>query len=413
MGTFLSISNILLMLPTAYFALKSLGFLLPVGEERCRKFILFAAFMVLIPMTIFIGDRANLPPTALAFMTAVMVCCRGSRIQRFTIGLMFASSMLAFNGIYDNMSNPHWETRIMLRLLFWLIYYLLIKRFAPPKDYELSPVLWRLILLLTILPMGITCVLVLVPDPYYSFPSFINTTFIICFAISLFSFIGLMWTIIVLAKQQKLEMEKLMSDTNRRYYEAMEQQQFEVRRLRHDLANHLQILNSLPAKRRDAYLAELIENPALGTTLHFCGDHTVNAVLGAKTPIMEQEQIRLDLKADITKELPFDKVDVCALFANAVDNAVEACRKLPEGARWVELKARAQKGIFAVKIANPLPEETEQTTDKTLPHTTKADKRIHGLGLKSIKEIVERYDGSMELKTEDGQFQLFLYMPME
>ena len=95
-----------------------------------------------------------------------------------------------------------------------------------------------------------------------------------------------------------------------------------------------------------------------------------------KRQIMEQEQIRLDLKADITKELPFDKVDVCALFANAVDNAVEACRKLPEGARWVELKARAQKGIFAVKIANPLPEETEQTTDKTLPHTTKAYKRI-------------------------------------
>ena len=193
----------------------------------------------------------------------------------------------------------------------------------------------------------------------------------------------------------------------------MEQQQFEVRRLRHDLANHLQILSSLPATERDAYLAELIENPAMDSTLHYCADSTVNAVLSAKAPVMEQSSIKLECKADITRELPFDKVDVCALFANALDNAIEASRKLPEGQRWIHLKARAQKGLFAVKVANSLPKEASKAAEDTLPATTKTDKKSHGYGLRSISEIVSRYGGSMEIRTEDDQFQLFLYMPME
>lgn len=399
------------LLAAAYFAMKSSEYLLSIKEGLWRRIVLIPAYMLIITMVIFIGDRANLPPAAILFMTAVMICYKGSRIQRFTIGLMFCSTMLAFNGFYDNLSNPHWETRIIIRLLFWAVFYLLIRRFAPPKDYELSPVLWRLILFLTALPMGITCALVMIPDPHYTFPYFIVVPSLVCFLICLVAFIGLMWAIIVLARQQQLEREVMMSDMNKRYYEAMEQQQFEVRRLRHDLANHLQILSSLPAAQRDAYLAELIENPAMGNTLHYCSDQTVNAVLSAKAFLTEQDSIKLESNADIAQELPFDKVDVCALFANALDNAIEACRKLPEDQRWIKLKARTQKGLFAVRITNPLPEKIDPAAADSLPRTTKADKKLHGYGLKSIEEIVSRYGGTMEIKTESGQFQLFLYMP--
>lgn len=413
MGTALYILDKLALFAAAYFAMKSSECLLSIKDGLWRRIVLISAYMLIISAVIFVGDRMNLPPTAMLFIIAVMICYEGSRLQRFTIGLMFCSTMLAFNGFYDNLSNPHWGTRIIIRLIFWVILYLLIKHFAPPKDYELSPVLWRLILFLTALPMGITCTLVIVPNPNFTFPYFIVVTCLVCFLICLIAFIGLMWAIIVLARQQQLEREVLMNDMNKRYYQAMEQQQFEVRRLRHDLANHLQILSSLPAAERDAYLAELIENPAMDSTLHYCADSTVNAVLSAKVPVMEQSSIKLECKADITRELPFDKVDVCALFANALDNAIEASRKLPEGQRWIHLKARAQKGLFAVKIANSLPKEASKSAADTLPATTKTDKKSHGYGLRSISEIVSRYGGSMEIRTEDDQFQLFLYMPME
>ena len=405
--------NQLTVFPAGYFAMKSSEYLLPIKEGLWRRILLISAYMVIISVVIFIGDRSNLPPVTILFMAAVMICYRGSKIQRFTIGLMFCNTMLAFNGFYDNLSSPHWGTRIIIRLIFWAIFYVLIKRFAPPKDYELSPVLWRLILFLTALPMGITCALVMIPDPHYTFPYFIVVTSLVCFVICLVAFIGLMWTIIVLAKQQQLEQEVMMGDMNKKYYEAMEQQQFEVRRLRHDLANHLQTLSTLPASERDAYVAELIKSPAMGSTLHYCGDNTVNAVISAKVSLTEQESIGLESEVDIAQELPYDKVDVCALFANALDNAIEACRKLPVGQRWIQLKARAQKGLFADNSANPIPKDDTQVADSIRPGTTKTDKISHGYGLKSIKEIVSRHGGSMEIKTKDGQFQLFLYMPLD
>ena len=66
-----------------------------------------------------------------------------------------------------------------------------------------------------------------------------------------------------------------------------------------------------------------------------------------------------------------------------------------------------------MKVANSLPKEASKAAEDTLPATTKTDKKSHGYGLRSISEIVSRYGGSMEIRTEDDQFQLFLYMPME
>lgn len=412
MEVFLSVADNVMRLSAAYFAMKSSEFLLPISDKLWKRIVLFFAYVMIITIVIFVGDRDNLPPTAILFMTAVMICCKGIPLQRFTVGLMFVSTMFAFNGFYDNLSTPHWNARLLIRLIFWVVFYLLIRRYAPPKDYELSPFFWKLILFLTLTPIGITCALVLVPNPYYTFPAFITTTFLVCFVISLFSFIGLMWTIIVLAKQRKLEMENLMADMNRRYYQAMDQQQFEVRRLRHDMANHLQILASLSPSKKDAYLAELIKSPAMGNPLHYCGDSTVNAVLSTKATVLVQEQIEFEARVDVQQELPFDKVDVCALFANALDNAIEACQKLPAGRRQIALNARAQKGMLAINITNPTPDGSGLVDGQALPPTTKADAHNHGLGLKSIKEIVIRHGGSMELNTDGGEFQLFLYMPL-
>ncbi len=140
---------------------------------------------------------------------------------------------------------------------------------------------------------------------------------------------------------------------NRRYYEAMEQQQFEIRRLRHDLSNHLQTLLALPGEQKDDYIRGMLDNPAFGQTLVWCGDSTVNAVLTAKKSLAEQKGIRFTARVDIGEELPFEKADICAIFANALDNAVEGCMALSQAAGEIELNARLGKGILAVSVKNP------------------------------------------------------------
>ena len=289
----------------------------------------------------------------------------------------------------------------------------MLRHFAPEKDYELSPALWRLLLLLTVTPLGVTCSLVLLTSPSYELSASTMYAFVACLFIAFISFIGLLWSVTVLARQRKLEADSLMSEMNRRYYASMEEQQFEVRRLRHDLANHLQVLASLPDAEKGAYLDELIRSPAMRSILHYCKDSTVNAVLGAKVPAMAERSIQFRVKADIAEELPFNKADICALLANAIDNAAEACLKLPEDCRRVTMNLRSGKGMFAASIVNPIADELSPDASDALPRTSKADKGKHGYGLRSIREIVGRCGGSMEIQVENGEFTLFLYMPLD
>src|SRR5699024_10905334 len=111
---------------------------------------------------------------------------------------------------------------------------------------------------------------------------------------------------------------------NEAYYEAMEQQHFEIRRLRHDMANHLQALAALPPEEKDAYIRELLDSGTLARTLNYCGDPTINAVLSVKENLLRQQNISLELNLDIPEELPFEKADLCTIYANALDNAAEA-----------------------------------------------------------------------------------------
>ena len=73
------------------------------------------------------------------------------------------------------------------------------------------------------------------------------------------------------------------------------------------------------------------------------------------------------------------------------------------------MKSRAQKGLFCLEVTNPV-----AGAQKNLRlQTSKADKENHGFGLRSMKEVVERNRGAMEIRVEGERFEVFLYMPLE
>lgn len=384
-----------------------------IRKEWWRRILLLAGCWILIYMIIYTGDLDNLPPTLLFFLFCVWNACCGSGLKRLTIGMMLASVMLALNALFDNSIvfflyntvGERYPYSFLFRALSVVSLYIGIYRHRPERDFELSPPLWRLLLLLCMPPMGIVCSLILLNNDYRN-PKYMMMNTVL-FLVAAMSFVGILWAMITLDRQRKLERESALAEHNKKYYEAMEQQQFEVRRIRHDLANHLQVLLSLPAEEKDSYIRKMIQNPAFEKVLSYSGDPTVNAVLTAKESRMRQQGISFYAKVDIPEELPFAKPDLCALFANALDNAIEACAAFDIGRRQIELNARSAKGILAVEIRNPF---AGQFTDG-LPKTTKQDSANHGYGLRSIREIVKKYGGSMELRQEDGSFCLFCFMP--
>lgn len=435
-----TISNML----CAFFLQSAVGKLITLSENRLKRFPMFFSCFLLAGMVIFLGDFANILPTFLLFLFTIYFTCKGSFVKKTAVGLLFSSTVFAFNVLRDNCIlnlNTFYYDRPYVTMvssvssiLFTLFLFLWTRIFAPEKNYELSDSMWKRLILLTVPPLGIVLSLVLLYDitfwDTYSIQhagaNYFHREYMALLIISLFSFIGLLWAITVLARQQKLEQQNAFADINNSYYEAMEQHYFEIRRLKHDMANHLQVLSALPSEEQQTYLDSLSQNTALSQSLHYCGDATVNAVLAVKENQMNRYGIRLVCSIDIPKELPFERTDICALFANALDNAMEACRRFEKGSgekhsrnesMEITLESRVQKGLFCLNVRNPISAtayemQYHSSRDGSMPASSKQDKRAHGLGLKSMLEIVRRNQGEMELKTENGMAELFLYMPI-
>lgn len=368
-------------------------------KEWFRKLFLFFACGLLDVMVIYFGDWANLPPTLLIFLLAVWQGCRGSRLKRITLGMLLASTVFASNGLCDSYS-AELSVRAFFRLGYAALLFLGVKHQAPRRDFELPFALWRLFLLLILTPIGVVLSVVLLGEHGSD-----RTLQMVLMGISAFSFAGLLWTVTVLFKQGRLEEEQAQAQMSRKYYEAMEQQNFEIRRLKHDLANHLQVLSTLPPEKKDAYIKELLDTPSLTRILKYCSDDTVNVILSNKAAVMAQKEIEFYVKADIPCELPLEKTDVCAVFGNALDNAIEASAALPKEERRICLETHFSRGMFVLSVENTCAPDAKGA----LGETTKEDKSMHGYGLKSIRSAAEKYGGSLEIKVENRSFRLLFY----
>ena len=144
----------------------------------------------------------------------------------------------------------------MFKMLFLGAMFLGVRQFAPERGYELSARMWRLLLLLTVTPIGIVSSVVLLGKRYWGMEDGEKLLPLVLLLLALFSFIGLLWTVTVLIGQQKLEWENTVAKINQNYYESIERQNFEIRRLKHDMANHLTALAALPGEQKDGYNQE-------------------------------------------------------------------------------------------------------------------------------------------------------------
>lgn len=393
-----------------YFFVQTGTMLLPLKKHPVWHLIYYVMSFFVCNMVIFYGDWDNLPLTMLLFLGAVFLCCQKKSIQKITIGFLLCSTAFSCNAILDQFHQKSIEETswyLGLKLCFWLLLYQYMLHFSPKKDCELSSSLWKLLLLLTIMPLGVLLTQVLCIPENTEYPLSSTLLMILC----ILFFLVLIHTINILAKQTALEQSASLNELNRQYYQNLEQQQFQVRRLRHDMVNHLQTLAILSDSKRDEYLQELLHDSAIQNPLCYCENQTVNAVLTAKQMAIQQAQITFRCNLLLKAEIPIENIALCAVFSNSLDNAIEACEKLPVSQRQITLNAKTEKGLFILSVTNPLAHPVTIQDQKIA--TSKKENHLHGFGLKSIQEIVYRYQGVFELKSNNGIFSLFLCIPIE
>lgn len=381
-----------------------------VKKKWWAKIGIFIVSFLLTGMIMYIGEWTNFMPTFGAALFGIYLCCEGSSLKKITFGLLSVTVYCTANALFDNYLDISDSDRYWGRFLFAVILFVGMKLFfrSTDREEELSSSMWGLLILLILTPLGIVFSVILLTNRY-GWAREAEGFLYILLCVALFAVIGLLWTVQVLMRQKRMEREHMYMEMNRKYYEMMEQQHFEIRRLKHDMANHLQVLLGLSEEKREAYIRELIKGHGVFGTLNYCKDSTVNAVLVSKEQFLEERKIAFRYKIDIQEELPFEKPDICAMFANALDNAAEAIERegVSEEKRRISLESRFRKGMFVLSVKNP---SSVKVVEGKIPNTGKTDRKNHGVGLKSIQEVVKRYQGNMELHTEDGIFELFLWI---
>lgn len=134
------------------------------------------------------------------------------------------------------------------------------------------------------------------------------------------------------------------------------------------------------------------------------GNDALDIVLMEKMLACNKTGVRLTCMADPGQLLNLRDFDLYAFFGNAIDNALESASSLPENQRVVDITVKSVGNMTIVNIRNYY--SGELTFEDGLPTTTKTNKDYHGFGMKSIREIVEKYNGELCIDAHDGVFDL-------
>ena len=216
-------------------------------------------------------------------------------------------------------------------------------------------------------------------------------------------------------KQTKVEAElalqRQMWALHKTQYEMSRESIEIINRKCHDLKHQVAALKHIhdPNRREEVIdslqSAVMIYDAALET-----GNEILDTVLTEKSLICSRHEIALSCIADGKQLVFMDPVDLYTVVGNALDNAVEAVLSLPAAERLIRLRVQERAGLVFLQIENPY--AGELILQNGLPLTSKEDRQNHGFGLRSIRDVAEKYHGFLSLKTEGGLFVLRLSFPL-
>ena len=211
--------------------------------------------------------------------------------------------------------------------------------------------------------------------------------------------------------QSELALQRQMWSVHKAQYEMSRESIDIINRKCHDLKHQVAALKHIrDPKRQDEVIDSLQSSVMIYDAVVETGNEILDTVLTEKSLICSKHEIALSCIA-AGKQLAFiDPVDLYTLVGNALDNAIEATLPLPAAERLIRLRVQEKAGLVFLQIENPYCGTLELRDG--LPLTHKEDKQNHGYGLKSIRDIGEKYHGFLKLKTENRQFVLILTFPL-
>lgn len=244
--------------------------------------------------------------------------------------------------------------------------------------------------------------------------------FLLCYQVLSFA---AMLTIIVIYQNIKVAQRKERENAvlskeieiMQRHISGVENLYRDIRGLKHDMGNHVMILENLLAKgerkEAEAYLGRLKEQGNTGGADIKSGNPVTDVILTEKKKEAEAKEILFTCDFHYPEETQINAFDISVILHNALDNAIEGAGNCAKP--YIKLCSHRRKNAYMIEVSNSFTGELVINEESGLPETAKEGNGEHGYGLVNIKQVAERYFGGIDIaqKGEECKLTVLLMLP--
>ncbi len=191
------------------------------------------------------------------------------------------------------------------------------------------------------------------------------------------------------------------------YYTDIVAKDEELRRFRHDMAAHTQVLQAYCEDIEHVDLKHYVENMVKETGRYerkvYTGNHGVDAILGRIEQEAKEKGIWFIVEGALPNRTRVEEYDLCIILSNLLKNSIEACEQVGDAEeRYVKLQVGSYEEALCLVVENSVADRVKIEDNRLL--TTKPDKKNHGIGSENVARAVEKYGGTVAYRCEGKCF---------
>lgn len=188
-----------------------------------------------------------------------------------------------------------------------------------------------------------------------------------------------------------------------------------LRSLRHDMNNHIGVIYGLLDTKQynklKSYLNGIYKNLQEANDIIIVNNEILSIILNNKKHLANEKMIQLVTWIEV-KDFILTEIEICSLIGNILDNAIEATEKVPFDAididREIKFVCVEKEEGWYIDCKNPFVEAPLITEEGLM--TTKKNKESHGIGSRTMQDIIKKYNGTLEYSTDDINFIVKIFI---